>query len=316
VSGTARVEASSYHTPVLLHEVLAYLLTRADGAYIDGTLGGGGHAEAVLQQLGPTGRLLGLDADADALTAARSRLAPFNPHAEFCQSNFRDIHRIAEERRMIPVQGILLDLGVSSHQFDDPSRGFSFRADDRLDMRMDQRQALDAAAIVNGYEESALADVLWRYGEERQSRAIARAIVRSRSRTSIGTTGELAAVVESVVGDRFRMKVLARVFQAIRIEVNSELDNLRIAIRDAIKVLAPGGRIVIIAYHSLEDRIVKDAFREAAATAVKSGHLLAPDTPVVPTLRLLTPKPVTAGEAEVAANPRARSAKLRAAERV
>jgi 16S rRNA (cytosine1402-N4)-methyltransferase len=310
------VEPSSYHTPVLLHDVLAFLLTRADGAYIDGTLGGGGHAEAVLQRLGPHGRLLGLDADDDALTAARARLAPFGSRVQLHRSNFRDLRTVVAEHGMVPAHGLLLDLGVSSHQFDDASRGFSFRGDDRLDMRMDRRQELDAAAVVNSYEERALADLLWQYGEERRSRAIARAIARARSREPIRTTGSLAAVVESVVGAQFRVKTLARVFQAIRIEVNGELESLRRAVRDGIDILAPGGRLVIIAYHSLEDRIVKEAFREAAATSVRSGHVLVPDTPVTPLVRVLTPRPVEPDEREVDANPRARSAKLRAAERI
>ena len=310
------MEASSYHTPVLLREVLAQLLIRPSGAYIDGTLGGGGHAEAIVQRLETNGRLLGLDADAEALTAASSRLVVYGSRVILVQANFRELRRIAQEQKIAPADGILLDLGVSSHQFDEPSRGFSFRSDERLDMRMDRRQSLDAAEVVNTYDERRLADLLRDYGEERQARAIARALVRGRSLHPITTTGELAGIVERVVGGRFRLKSLARVFQAFRIEVNDELSSLRMALREGIATLATGGRFAVIAYHSLEDRIVKETFREAAATAIRSGNPLVPDTPLVPTLRIVTPRPVTASEEEVSSNPRARSAKLRVAERL
>jgi len=309
------VEASAYHTPVLLHEVLECLRIRPEGSYLDGTLGGGGHAEAVLDRLGPGGRLIGLDADEEALTSSAARLERFGGKAVLVRANFRDMLHVVRELHQAPLDGILLDLGVSSHQLDDPARGFSFRADERLDMRMDRRQEADATAVVNTYDEQRLAELFRAYGEERQSRAIARAVVRTRALSPLRTTAELAAVVGRVAGPRHRLKTLARIFQALRIEVNGELESIRQALSDGIDLLAPGGRFVVIAYHSLEDRMVKEAFREAAATARRSGHVLAPDTPLVPRLRIITGKPVEAGNEEVEDNPRARSAKLRAAER-
>ncbi|MCU0411187.1 MAG: 16S rRNA (cytosine(1402)-N(4))-methyltransferase RsmH [Bacteroidetes bacterium] len=312
----ARVEASSYHTPVLLNEVLAYLITRTDGVYVDGTLGGGGHAEAVLNRIGPDARLIGIDADEDAILSAGRRLAPFSSRVTLIQSYASELNAILERTGVSSVSGILLDLGVSSHQFDAIERGFSFRADERLDMRMDRRQELSAATVLNTYDEAQLAQILWEYGEEKHSRRLAKLIVQRRLQRPLGTTGDLAALVEQVAGPKHRIKSLARVFQAIRIEVNDELSRLKRVLADGIAVLAPGGRLVVIAYHSLEDRIVKETFRSASASRVRSGHPLLPDTPLTPTLRVLTTKPVEPSETEIESNPRARSAKLRAAERI
>jgi 16S rRNA (cytosine1402-N4)-methyltransferase len=210
----------------------------------------------------------------------------------------------------------LLDLGVSSYQIDEPSKGFSFQTDELLDMRMDRHQQVDAKHIVNKYDEQALVDILWMYGEEKHSRRIAKAIVQRRVEQPIETTGELATLIERTVGGRFLNKTLARVFQAVRIEVNNELENLRQALCDCVDVLNPGGRLVVISYHSLEDRLVKYAFRAASAQSIPSGNKIIPDTPLQPVLTMLTRKPVTASEEEKAVNPRSRSAKLRAAEKV
>jgi 16S rRNA (cytosine1402-N4)-methyltransferase len=310
------VRLASFHTPVLRDEVLAWLITSTTGLYVDATLGGGGHAESILQRLDPTGMLIGFDADPDAIQFAAHRLSEFGGRAQLVHGNFRNIASSLAQREIHRVNGILFDLGVSSHQFDEPTRGFSFRSDDLLDMRMDRSQALDARTVVNEYEESELSDVFWKYGEERAARNIARLVVKRRSDAKIETTGALAAIVRSVVGDRFLVKSLARIFQALRIEVNNELESLEIALRDALSVLDDGGRIVVISYHSLEDRIVKDFFKHEAALFQPSGHKLVPDTKLEPSLRILTKKPVDASEDETAANPRARSAKLRAAERV
>ena len=307
---------ASFHTPVLRDEVLAWLITSTAGVYVDATLGGGGHAESILQRLHPSGMLIGFDADPDAIQFASNRLSEFGGRAQLVHNNFRHIASSLERLGIQRVNGMLFDLGVSSYQFDEPTRGFSFRSDDLLDMRMDRSQALDARTVVNEYEEHDLSDVFWKYGEERASRSIARLLVKRRTESRIETTGELASVVRSVVGDRFLVKSLARIFQALRIEVNNELENLEIALREALSVLDDGGRIVVISYHSLEDRIVKDFFKHEAALFQPSGHKLVPDTKLNPTLRILTKKPVEASEDETRLNPRARSAKLRAAERI
>ena len=306
----------SYHTPVLREEVLAWLITSTDGIYVDATLGGGGHAESILQRLDPTGVLVGFDADPDAIQFAAARLSGFRERVTLVHDNFRNISAALAQREISHISGIVFDLGVSSYQIDEPSRGFSFRGDDRLDMRMDRSQALDARAVINQYEEAELADIFWKYGEERASRSIARTIVRQRSGTAVETTGELVALIKSVVGERFLIKTLARIFQALRIEVNRELESLQDALGQAVSLLNPGARVVVISYHSLEDRIVKETFKRDAALVRPSGNKLVPDTELVPKLRILTKKPLEATIEESRRNPRSRSAKLRAAEKI
>ncbi len=307
---------ASYHTPVLREEVLAWLITSTDGVYVDATLGGGGHAESILQRLDPTGMLVGFDADPDAIQFAAGRLSVFGERAILVRDNFRNLSAALTLRGINRVSGILFDLGVSSYQLDEPSKGFSFRGDDRLDMRMDPSQSLDARAVLNYYDEAELADLIWSYGEERASRSIARAVARQRTEAPLETTGELVALVRSVVGERFLIKTLARVFQALRIEVNGELGNLTDGLAQAVKVLKPGARVVVISYHSLEDRIVKETFKRDAALFEPSGNKLVPDKVLEPTLRILTKKPIGATEEECRLNPRSRSAKLRAAEKL
>ncbi|MBM4161885.1 MAG: 16S rRNA (cytosine(1402)-N(4))-methyltransferase RsmH [Ignavibacteria bacterium] len=297
-------------------EVLSLLITAAGGVYVDATLGGGGHAESILQRLDPTGKLVGIDADLDAIHVATEKLSRYRDRFVTVHDNFRNLSSALSQRGFNQASGILFDLGVSSYQLDERSKGFSFRSDDRLDMRMDRTQALDAHEVVNRYTERKLADLFWRYGEEKKSRAVARAIVHRRSASPIDTTGELAAIVRGVVGDRFPVKSLARVFQAIRIEVNDELESLRRGLEQAITVLTSGGRLVVISYHSLEDRIVKEAFRNAAASVKRSGSRLLPDAQVQPRIKLLMKKPMQTSEEEVQENPRARGAKLRAAEKL
>ena len=302
----------AYHIPVLCDEVLHLLLTDRAGLYVDGTVGGGGHAARLCAALDGAGELLCLDADEEALEAASRRLAPC-PRARLVQANFRELGALMRAPGTRAPSGVLLDLGVSSHQLDEPSRGFSFRAPAPLDMRFDRRQRLSALEVVNEYDEARLAGVLYRYGEERASRAIARRIVAARP---VRTTAELAGAVARAVGTRFLLKTLARVFQAVRIEVNQELAALDRVLREVAPLLAPGGRLAVISYHSLEDRIVKEAFRDLAATTAPSGSKLLPDRPLAPTLRLVTRRPVEPADAEARENPRARSAKLRVAERV
>ena len=308
--------SDAYHIPALLHETLEYLLTTRDGVYVDGTLGGGGHAEAILEKISPDGKLIGIDADSDAQNEAGRRLGRFESNIVLVHDNVVNLRTILSAQGISSIQGILLDLGVSSFQLDQGEKGFSYRSNDRLDMRMDNRQDLTAYDVVNQYDDAHLAEVLWKYGEEPHSRRIARAIVRSRMEYSIDTTGELAAVVEFVAGAKHRLKTLSRVFQALRIEVNNELENLSHVLTDAVSLLATGGHIVVLSYHSLEDRIVKRFFLEHAATSAPSGHPLIADTPLTPDLRLLTRKPIIASAEEQERNPRSRSAKLRAAEKL
>lgn len=302
-----------FHTPVLVDDVVRFLVTDTRGVYVDGTVGGGGHAEAIARHLEKEATLIGFDADADALRVASRRLKHVLPRTILVHANIATIREELGRLGVSSISGAVLDLGVSSYQLDHDARGFSFRGDERIDMRMDTRQSLTGKDVVNEYDERRLADIIWRYGEEKNARRIARAIVQQRP---LETTGELARAVESVCASRYRTKTLARVFQAIRIEVNNELHNLEHALREIIDLTAPGGRIVVISYHSLEDRIVKHMFRAASLAVQRSQHKYAPDTAVRPRLRVLTKTPVIPSETEVQRNPRARSAKLRAAERL
>ena len=304
-----------YHIPVLRDVAVNFLVTAPDGVYIDGTLGGGGHAEAIVEKLSPRGMLVAIDADADAHRVAESRLKPFAPRVVFVHDNNANIKSILQRLGLPAIHGLLLDLGVSSFQLDEGSKGFSYRSDDPLDMRMDRRRKLTAAEVVNTYPEEDLATIFWRFGEERNSRKIARSIVERRSTRKIETSGELAEIVSKHAPGSFPNKSLSRIFQALRIEVNDELSSLSRTLNDATDLLAAGGRIVVISYHSLEDRIVKDFFRANSADSIPSGHKLVPDTPVTPRLRVLTKRPVTASGDEQKLNPRSRSAKMRAAEK-
>ena len=302
-----------YHVPVLCREAVHHLVTDPGGVYVDGTVGGGGHAEAICRQLSGTGRLICFDADADAIRHAADHLAQFADRVTLIHANVRALTGEMARRGIERIRGLLLDLGVSSFQIDEGSRGFSYRTDDALDMRMDRRQPRTAEDILNILPETDLADVLYRYGEERKARRIARRILAARP---LKTTGALADVVGSVVGQRFLSKSLARVFQALRIAVNDELQSLTETLAGVVDPLEPGGRVVVISYHSLEDRIVKDFFRAESADRVPSGHKLLPDLVKVPRMRILTKKPIEPMPEEIRKNPRARSAKMRVAERL
>jgi 16S rRNA (cytosine1402-N4)-methyltransferase len=316
--------SNGYHIPVLCKEAVDALVTTAGGVYVDGTLGGGGHAETIAKKISSNGILLGIDMDTDAIAEAQQRFSSTADLQQFNKSgrlilvhdNVSNIQAILRQHNIQKIHGLLLDLGVSSFQLDEGSKGFSFRTNDVLDMRMDKRQMLDARTVVNSYSEQDLARIFWLYGEEKFSRSIARAIVEHRAQQRIETTGELAFVIEKKVSVKFSVKTLARVFQALRIEVNHELENLSKTLRETMEVLAAGGRIVVISYHSLEDRIVKNFFQEEAADKIRSGHKLVPDAPRVPKLRIITKKPVTASDDERRSNPRSRSAKMRVAERL
>jgi len=296
---------------VFCQEAVDALVTDPGGTYVDGTIGGGGHAQTICARLSGPGLLIGLDADEDALSEARVRLAPAGNRVRFVHANFGDLRSVLDESGIGFFHGLLLDLGVSSYQLDAPVRGFSFREDEPLDMRLDRRAPFTARDLVNERSEWELADILWQYGEERHARRIARRLITARP---VETTGALRDVVASVVGRQFLNKSLARVFQALRIEVNAELENLKRVLPEAVRRLHPGGRIVVIAYHSLEDRIVKEFFRSASAPPESQYPALLPQPTVMVPLRVLTRKPVMPAETETALNPRARSAKMRVAE--
>ena len=318
------------HVPVMLEEVLKFLQPEPRGRYVDGTLGGGGHTEAILERSAPDGQVLGIDADAQALERVKQRLSDFvsNGRLVLVHGNFAELARIVNEAGFVSIQGVLLDLGFSSLQMDDPERGFSFSADGPLDMRLDQSKGISAADLVNSASEQELADIFWRYGEERRSRSIARRIVQERVRGPITRTSQLTRLASAGVPYKAgTIHPATRVFQALRIAVNAELEHLESALPQILDVLSQGnkdktsgnggkgsGRMVIIAFHSLEDRLVKEFMRREARDCI-----CPPGVPVCmcghkARLRILTPKPVTPSNSEVMANPRARSAKLRAAE--
>jgi 16S rRNA (cytosine1402-N4)-methyltransferase len=291
------------------------LAVRPGGRYIDATVGGGGHASAILAASAPDGRLLGLDRDPAAVERARAHLASFGERTQIVHAPYVDLVDVARETGFLPADGALFDLGFSSSQIDDPARGFSFQYAGPLDMRYDPTgEAPTAAELINTLPAEALADLLWRYGEERRSRRIARAIVRARP---LQTTSELVEVILREVGNPpgQRIHPATRTFQALRIAVNRELEMLQATLPEAVRALRPGGRLAVIAFHSLEDRIVKRFLRRE-----EQACICPPEIPVCrcdhePTLKVLTRKPVRPTDEEVATNPRSRSARLRVAER-
>ncbi|MBP7964303.1 MAG: 16S rRNA (cytosine(1402)-N(4))-methyltransferase RsmH [Caldilineaceae bacterium] len=305
------------HIPVLLAEVLDGLQAQPGGRYIDGTVGGGGHTARILSECAPDGQVLAVDAD----PAAILRVAHLLPQAVaegrllLVQGRFEEMAQIAGEQNFVPVDGILLDLGVSSFQLETGERGFSFSQDGPLDMRMDPTAPLSAAEIVNTWPEFDLADLIFRYGEERRSRPIARHLVKNRP---ISTTLALAEIVEQAVGGRrgSRTHPATKTFQALRIAVNDELGQLERVLPVALDLLKPGGRLAIISFHSLEDRLVKQWMQAEAQDFIPDRYHPYGGTDRTPTLEIITRKPITPGPDELATNPRSRSAKLRVAERV
>ena len=307
------------HTPVLAEEVMTILSPRPGGLQIDGTLGGGGHTERILEASSPDGRVLGLDADPAAITRVRARLSRFGDRLVLRQANFRELADLAPPAGFGAVDGLLLDLGLSSLQLADADRGFGFRTAGPLDMRFDPTRGIPASELLATLEAAELVALFRRYGEEPHATRIARAIVRERATSPIMTADRLAAIVASAVpasrGPR-RIHPATRVFQALRIAVNDELGALEAALSAAMDLLRPGGRLVVLSYHSLEDRIVK-----RFVAAERKGCVCPPEVPIcvcgrVPRLRVVGPQPVVPTEREVSANPRARSARLRAAERL
>jgi len=288
------------HAPVLLKEVLENLLTSKSGIYLDGTVGTGGHAQAIVSQLEPGGKLICMDRDESLLKIAEKRLKKCRDRVEFAHLRFSQIKDLLLGLKVKKVSGFLFDLGVCSLHLDDPQRGFSFQSDGPLDMRFDLSESRTAAFVVNDYSLSDLTKILFEFGQEKFSKRIAKAIVRQREKKEIFTTFELRKLVESKVNPRYRIKSLARVFQAIRIEVNEELEELRKGLKQAIELLAPHGRLCVISYHSLEHRIIKDIIKRQDKTA----------------LRMVTKKPIAPSVEEIEENSRARSARLWVAEKL
>ncbi|NTW06647.1 MAG: 16S rRNA (cytosine(1402)-N(4))-methyltransferase RsmH [Syntrophaceae bacterium] len=309
--------ADFYHKPVMLEEVLKWLCVNKNGIYVDGTVGGAGHAYEILKAT--NGFLVGIDCDNDALLAAEKRLAEFGTRKVLVKANFAELGSVLENLQIKKVDGVLLDLGVSSHQLNQAERGFSFNQQAPLDMRMDRSLKLSAYDIVNSFAQEDLERIIRVFGEEKMAGRIARAISQKRRLSPLSTTVELANVISSAIPAKFRRQKIhpaTRTFQAIRIAVNSELDSIKPAIDSAINVLNHGGRICIISFHSLEDRIVKNEFRD-----LTGGCICPKDVPICvcrreAKLKILTKKAVTPTAAEVEDNPRSRSAKLRVAERV
>jgi 16S rRNA (cytosine1402-N4)-methyltransferase len=305
--------ATAPHQPVLYHEIILALQPKNEGLYVDGTLGAGGHARGILEACAPDGRLLGMDLDPQALALARETLAPYGERARLRQASYDSLSERLREIGWEAVDGILLDLGLSSMQLDTPERGFSFQHDAPLDMRFDPDAPTSAADLVNTLPQGELADLIYEYGEERASRRIAQAIVKARP---LRTTRQLAAVIESVLPRKGKIHPATQTFQALRIAVNQELERVENVLPKAVAALKSGGRLAIISFHSLEDRTVKEFFRRESRDCI-----CPPKQPVCTcghkaTLKEISRKPITPGEAEVKANPRARSAKLRVVEKL
>lgn len=301
------------HTSVLYHEVLELLRPQPGGRYVDGTVGAGGHSAAILQASAPTGRVLAFDRDREAIAFARQRLAHFGDRVVFVHASYAEMKHLAPAHGFEPVDGILLDLGLSSRQLDDSSRGFSFMKEGPLDMRFDPTQGETAADLVNNLDEAELADIFRRYGEERHSRKIAQAIVNNRP---VSTTTQLANLIARQVQRRGRIHPATQVFQALRIAVNRELEAVEAGVQAAISLLAPAGRLAVISFHSLEDRFVKRYFRRLSQDCVCPPQQPLCTCAAQATVRLLTRKAVKASAAELEANPRSRSARLRAVEKL
>ncbi len=308
------------HKSVLLEETIEYLNIHPDGIYVDGTLGGGGHAYEVCRRLSEKGRFVGIDQDADAIKAATRRLAQFEDRVQIIRNNYCEMQEVLAELGIVKVDGIVLDLGVSSYQLDDPARGFTYRSMDApLDMRMDTRQSFTAKELINTYSEYELYRVIRDYGEDKFAKNIAKHIVMAREKKEIETTGELTEIVKAAIPAKVRMSgghPSKRTFQAIRIELNRELEVLQDSLEDMICLLNPGGRLCVITFHSLEDRVVKNIYKNSENPCTCPS-----DFPVCvcgkkPMGKAVTRKPIIPSEEEIEYNPRSKSAKLRVFERM
>lgn len=303
------MEESVYHVPVLLQEVVESLQVRKDGIYVDATFGGGGHSKAILAKLGPSGKLIVFDQD-----AAAQQNVPDDDRILFVPHNFRHLQRMLRLHKVTQVDGILADLGVSSHQFDEPDRGFSIRFDGDLDMRMDKRQELTAFDVISRYSEQQLHKLFEQYGEVTNSKTLARTIVALRTNVSMKTIANFKQALHSVVKGNPN-RYFAQVFQALRIEVNDELGALKELLQQVPAILKPGGRVAVITFHSLEDRLVKNFFKKGSFEEEEDTNPFGQNT-ISPSLTVITKKPVVPGEAELRKNPRSRSSKLRVAEKI
>src|SRR5665648_65724 len=304
--------ANSFHIPVLTKEILNYLNLKKGGVYIDCTLGGGGHSKTLLEKIYPYGLLIGIDQDIEAIETAKEELKSYRDKVKIIKGNFKNLEEILSDIKIKTVSGIIFDLGVSFHQLKEKDRGFSFKEDSHLDMRMDLNQEFNADILINSYSEKDLAEIFEKYGEERFSKRIARLIVIERKKENINTTKQLSdLVIRSLPRTKkrhtWRIHPATRIFQAIRIEVNQELKALEKGLNQAIRVLENKGRVCVISYHSLEDRIVKHQFKEVEREGKDKGNY---------GLKIITKKPIIPSLEEVEDNPKARSAKLRVAEKI
>jgi 16S rRNA (cytosine1402-N4)-methyltransferase len=304
-----------HHNPVLLDRSLEFLITETNGIYFDGTLGFGGHSSGILNRLGPEGLLISTDVDQDAFSFSKKKFSEEN-RIKIYNLNFSQIDIIAKIESIPFFNGIFVDLGVSSFQLDNAESGFSYRSNAQLDLRMDKSKVINAADVVNSYSEEDLANIIFQNGEEKNSRKIAKVICEARREKKIQTTLDLSNIITAITPQRFHTKTLSRVFQALRIYVNDELNTLKLFLKKSIELLKPEGRIVILSYHSLEDRIVKEAFKYETLDCI-----CPPGSPIcvcdkIPKLKIITKKPVVPDTLEIENNFRSRSAKLRAAEKI
>lgn len=305
----------NYHTPVLLKESLELLITKKNGVYFEGTAGFGGHTEGILKRLNKNGKLIATDKDENAFKFCKERFRS-DKRFSIYNTTFSNIDIISKIEFIEKFDGIFVDLGVSSYQLDNIEAGFTFREDSPLDLRMNKKEGITAADVLNNFSESELANILFKYGEEKNSKKIAKRIIKERSRNKFKTTFQLRKIIEEIVPQRYVIKTLTRVFQALRIYVNNELEELKIFLDKSVQLLNEKGRIVVITYHSLEDRIVKEKFKYEALKCICPK-----ETPIcicgkVQRLKLINTKPITPSSVEIQENKRARSAKLRAAERI
>ena len=307
---------SQYHIPVLFYECLDNLVLNPKGIYVDCTLGGGGHSDGIAQRLEEGGKLIAIDQDEQAIAFASERLKKHGKKVEIYKDNFVNLETVLYLAGVDKVDGILMDIGVSSKQLDDPDRGFSYKYNTRLDMRMDKTLPISAYEVVNEYSEADLSRIIYTYGEERHARKLARYIVENRAQKPIETTGDLVGVIKKAIKGHPKKHPAKKTFQAIRIEVNKELEVLENVIEKAVSCLKPGGRLGIITFHSLEDRIVKNKFREMSKDCLCPSELLICMCDHKASIKLITKKPITPGEDELTYNKRAHSSKLRVLEKL
>ena len=309
---------TNYHEPVLLEECISNLISDKDGIYVDCTMGGAGHSVAILQQLSAKGKVIAIDRDDDAIKFVSTNFFEWINKGQLIivKNNFKNISEVLASKNILKVNGVLADLGVSAFQIENQDRGFSYLLSGEIDMRMDKQDEISAKNILNSYSEESLSNIFYKYGEEPMSRRIAREVVISRNSKPINETADLVSLIKKLSSGMHVVKILSRIFQALRIEVNKELDALTKLLESLSEVLIPGGRVAIISYHSLEDRAVKQFFVSQSRTIEKSTHKAIPDKIVQPNFLMINKKPITASVEELTLNKKSRSAKLRVAEKI